>query len=104
MGFGYIADLLNLKSKIYIKSAKRTNSINYSDQFKKKLESLYESFYFNNLKSEGKTVIYTKIKKTYRYKKYLNFFVNNQLRKKYHSPKNVVSLSPNWILTEKGDP
>ena len=37
--------------------------------------------HFNNPKSKVKTVIYSKIKKTYRYQKYLNFFVNNQLRK-----------------------
>ena len=76
-----IKDLLSffyLKSQIY--QIPQKNRKNYSDQFKKKLENLYESFYFNNLKSEGKTVRYSKIKKTYRYKKYLNFFVNNQLR------------------------
>ena len=89
-----------MKKYIYPVNPKRRKV--YSDSFKTKYNNLYKEYYFQQLSPTGKTNVYSRIKKSYCYEKYLDQLENKDLRRNITKIRISAHCLPIELLRKKG--
>ena len=76
----------------------------YSRQFQHVFNTKFEIGFFNKLSPSGRTELYEKIKKVYRFEPYLNYNLNNKLRRLITQIRLYCHCLPVEYLRRKGVP
>ena len=73
--------LFFLEMPEYIYAVPDSKTKQYSGVLRSKFNRMYEKHFFDNLEPSGKTELYHKVKKVYRYEKYLDFELAPSIRR-----------------------